>query len=778
MKKRLILILILLLPIGFLNLLAIGKANDYSIDYLNTDKDIYFVDEKIFMNFSGSLDYEPNPPLVDSFFQLYLVNDLYANPSDLESVLWCSPQFHEPGEIKENFTLIPSQLDLEFSEENVTLYLKLRFFYYHYDEQEYQDFFLEALTKKITIIKRGQSCQEIHYFELDKSNYYIDDSIILNISWTLDYNPVAPLADAFLQICMFNDSDIKLWNSTEYHKLGLKKLNFTLVLNDLELKLTSISNLFYFKIRLYYYFHNNDTDDLYLINTHKNFTVNKRGASCLNVFNLTLNKEEYSIDESIAIESSWSLDYNPNPPQVDAFIQLCLLNDTGYLIWNSSEFHKNNITQINLNLDLSTISSLLFERKNILYLKLRLFYFFHIEDNDDLYLEEFTLSLNVSIPITSCIDIYYFEADKAKLYYGDDINIEASWNLESYDFYKPSVQILLVNDTSEQLIWNSIKYNETKLIQKKFTIYFHKLNLTLISGFNIFLVKLILFYYNETQSQFEKMMLEDYTFSISLYPGLISHEFDGPEKSIKYGEEQDVLIKCTNAFTKEIAIDGLMEVSFIKYNEYIFKQLDLIENGEFNFKLDYKELLIGKNSFYFNLTNVENHNNYYFNYNITMEKSEVTCRKLNISVKNNRIEGTIQYFYNKSTQLIPLKNENISASVMNRTTPIIMQKYITNKYGLISLNISLGDYFVSNKTFFLKLKNKGNSTLQSTVKNMKIDFLSDFIKKDKKALLNPYEGAILGSFSILGFSGLTLISIVRRNKKSGQISLEELKFRY
>jgi len=113
---------------------------------------------------------------------------------------------------------------------------------------------------------------ELKHFSTDKVIYYYDETIEINASWELDYNP--PAETAFIQIRILNENDTLLWNSTKLRDIG----NF--------------SNLWYVDIKNLDIFFKNNSYALYVkfyfsldglplfLDTIEIFVFNRNNISC------------------------------------------------------------------------------------------------------------------------------------------------------------------------------------------------------------------------------------------------------------------------------------------------------------------------------------------------------------------------------------------------------------------------------------------------------------------------------------------------------------------
>jgi len=661
-KKKNSLLLITIIFIGTLNLFPHVKAIDYGILFFDIDKTNYYTDDKINIRFSGILDYEPNPPLIDAFFQIYIVNSPDSTPIDSNSVIWCSPEYHKSGLISENISINVFNLNFEFSNENVSLYVKIRYFYFnYYNQEENQDIFLESYTKKINILKKGTTFLEIYYLKTDKKDYYKGESILLN--------------------------------------------------------------------------------------------------------------------------ASWKLNYRPNPPDIDAFIQIYLLNDSNHVIWNSIPYHENITINISQVLNITELNPFLAEEINTFYLKFRLFYYFHENDTDDLFLENYTYSFKIMVNLNACTIINYLNTNKETYYFGENIIINFSYTFDNYTFISDAyLQICLINQASEKILWNSTKFYEKTMINKQLIIPTFQLNFTLINEFSELHLKILYFYYYNS-SYYDFIFFENFTRRIFISKGILSHKLIDFKSSLKYGENQEFQIKFYNYFCGEPIFLKEQEINcLIYFNNFLIKKKTyfLNEKGEVSMDLSYRELSIGKNFLVFNLTRIKNHKNYIFNQTLTLEKLDVKMEVKYLYIINKKIiYGDIKFFYIQAENTLFLIHKKITVSLWNFTDLFLETQYLTDKNGQLSFSIFLNHSLNTDGEIYLKCKWDGNETLKQFEETIKIQNEQIFETQQEG---NPHPNApflinIFSLISILSIFILILTIIIKKNKNSGEILLEKYEFK-
>ncbi len=89
-----------------------------------------------------------------------------------------------------------------------------------------------------------------NFLKTDKTIYFIDEDIKINASWELSYD--INNENSYVQVQIFNGSDIKIWNSPEYDEIGFFEKNWTVNLQQLNIDFTNYSNILYIKFFSYY----------------------------------------------------------------------------------------------------------------------------------------------------------------------------------------------------------------------------------------------------------------------------------------------------------------------------------------------------------------------------------------------------------------------------------------------------------------------------------------------------------------------------------------------
>ncbi|MFX1384717.1 MAG: hypothetical protein ACFFBP_20005 [Promethearchaeota archaeon] len=163
--KKLVLIVILLCFLGQLNIIKYCTAFPCNILYLNSDKDVYYLDDEILINASWELNY--NPDIQISYIKIQIFNSFNNN-------LWESLDYDNMGISEENWTVIIKNLNLSFSTSSCFISIKFYLYFYNTITQQLITDYIETIP--IQILKRDLSCRLIgfnnHLHNEEALNFY------------------------------------------------------------------------------------------------------------------------------------------------------------------------------------------------------------------------------------------------------------------------------------------------------------------------------------------------------------------------------------------------------------------------------------------------------------------------------------------------------------------------------------------------------------------------------------------------------------------------------
>jgi len=155
-KKHFFLFSILILA-DFLSVISFVNAFYCNLNFLDTNKMVYFIDENIKINASWELNYNINNEI--SYVQVQLFDSF-------DNKIWNSSEHTEIGFFEKNWSLDLQQLNIDFSNYTNILYVKFFSFYFQIDTTNTICTYLETI--EIKIIKRNPLCELIGYRDLIK----------------------------------------------------------------------------------------------------------------------------------------------------------------------------------------------------------------------------------------------------------------------------------------------------------------------------------------------------------------------------------------------------------------------------------------------------------------------------------------------------------------------------------------------------------------------------------------------------------------------------------
>ena len=122
-KTKYVLIL-LLFSSTILSLPQNVKGFYWFLEYMETNKNTYCIDEQVHINASWTLTYNPANEI--SYIQIQIFNSY-------DDKIWNTSEYTEIGSIEKNWTIEIQELDLDFSNYTNTLYIKCFSFYFQID---------------------------------------------------------------------------------------------------------------------------------------------------------------------------------------------------------------------------------------------------------------------------------------------------------------------------------------------------------------------------------------------------------------------------------------------------------------------------------------------------------------------------------------------------------------------------------------------------------------------------------------------------------------------
>ncbi len=154
MKKKNILMLTILILIDLFSVINFTNAYYCNLNFLDPNKNLFFIDEDIKINASWELNYNINNEIA------YIQIQIFDN---FDNIIWNSSEFNQIGFFEKNWTVGIEQLDIDFTNYSNIIYIKFFSFYFQIDTTNTVSTFLK--TVKIKIIKRILLCSLEGYID-------------------------------------------------------------------------------------------------------------------------------------------------------------------------------------------------------------------------------------------------------------------------------------------------------------------------------------------------------------------------------------------------------------------------------------------------------------------------------------------------------------------------------------------------------------------------------------------------------------------------------------
>jgi len=154
MKKKHFVLIFLFLLFGLIKFTNNVKGDYYIFNYLETDKMVYFKDEKIIIRASWELDYNIANEI--SYVQIQIFNNF-------SKMVWNSSKYDGIGCFAKNWTVNVQDLNIASDNYSYILHVKFYYFNFQFETMDTKSSFLDIL--EIQIIKRELSCSLINFTE-------------------------------------------------------------------------------------------------------------------------------------------------------------------------------------------------------------------------------------------------------------------------------------------------------------------------------------------------------------------------------------------------------------------------------------------------------------------------------------------------------------------------------------------------------------------------------------------------------------------------------------
>jgi len=289
-KKRNLFIFILLLLTELFYLVNFAKGYYCRLNILESDREVYYINNKITINASWDLNYNTDTEI--AFVQIQIFNNS-------NNIIWNSSEFDNVGDFEESWIIDTDLLNLPLNNYSNTIYIKFFSYYFQIDSTNTVFTFLETI--KIKIIKRDLRCQLIGFEDrlkfgenLEfKANFYDNSSIeqdfyLINqtISFKILFNNIILYQSNYttnqtgvISVILSSVTDLKIgynnlvftlknhhstYNNSQFiYGLLVEKNQVFINIVDFKENLAKIEDL---EIRLFYYYYYSNQSIIPLIN--------------------------------------------------------------------------------------------------------------------------------------------------------------------------------------------------------------------------------------------------------------------------------------------------------------------------------------------------------------------------------------------------------------------------------------------------------------------------------------------------------------------------------
>jgi len=222
-------------------------------------------------------------------------------------------------------------------------------------------------------------------------------------------------------------------------------------------------------------------------------------------------------------------------------------------------------------------------------------------------------------------NLYYINSNKQKYYINENIQINASWELDYNQYNEIAYIQIQIFDCFNNIVWNSSEYDEIGYFKRSWNIKIINLNVSFINGSNTFFIKFFSYYYQISTMDMAITYLE--TIEIEIMKRTLMCELIRFKNHVKIGDNLSIIARFYDKFLEDNSLLINQSILFnIISNESLIFQSNYITNdsGIIIFDLFPDEHLeLGKNILVFIVKNNIIYNDSVFFYEILLEKNLV-----------------------------------------------------------------------------------------------------------------------------------------------------------
>lgn len=367
----------------------------------------------------------------------------------------------------------------------------------------------------------------------------------------------------------------------------------------------------------------------------------------------------------------------------------------------------------------------------------------------------------------------YLETDKDSYYPDENIIINASWYLDYNNISESAYVQLQIFNSLNEIIWNSSKYDESRIYTESWIINITHLDFVLSNYSDILNTKL--FCYVKPHEGVENTFFLE-IIRVNIVKRISVCQLIGFKDFIKYGELFAFKARFYDEQNNSLPHNQLINFKVFSNNSLVYhSNFTTDHSGTIEIYLLPSHLKIGLNLLLLSLSNNSIYNNSIVFNQIFVEKSPVfiDIGDFDGSINTNEdLELDLFYYYFFNNSLTPLYNQSVEFLIRENETVIHSEIFRTDMTGKIKISVS-EDIFSNTKSSELKI----DITLNSTES---FDYLSISLNLEisNSEIKSGFNSSIFTVLSVSIVSSLILLLVYKKHKIKRKIILSDIIIRY
>ncbi len=298
-------------------------------------------------------------------------------------------------------------------------------------------------------------------------------------------------------------------------------------------------------------------------------------------------------------------------------------------------------------------------------------------------------------------NLYYFNSNKQGYYINENIQINASWELDYNQYNEIAYIQIQIFDCFNNIVWNSSEYDEIGFSEKSWNINIINLNVSFTNGSNTLFIKFFSYYYQISTMDMVITYLE--TIEVEIMKRTLLCELIRFKNQINIGENLSITARFYDKLLEDNSFLINQSILFnIFSNESLIYQLNYIINESGIIKFDlfpHEHLELGKNILVFIVKNNSFYYDSMFFYEIFLEKNPVYVDIIGFKEdlgKKEDLKIKLRFYYFQNNSLNTLNNHCIRVMIFNNKSLTYVKNYFTDQFGFLNLSLSQ-EIFVFNE---------------------------------------------------------------------------------